>query len=74
VAAGWLGATAVGAAAGATAGAATGGIIGTFVAAGIDQDDADFYAEGVRRGGSVVTASRTKIIFWRRSGFSVSEP
>jgi hypothetical protein len=56
VAAGWLVATAVGAAAGATAGAATGGIIGTFVAAGIDQDDADFYAEGVRRGGSVVTA------------------
>jgi hypothetical protein len=56
VAAGWLVATAVGAVAGGAAGAAIGGIAGTFVAAGIDQEDADFYAETIRRGGSVVTA------------------
>jgi hypothetical protein len=52
VAAGWLAATAVGAA----AGAATGGIIGALTQAGISKDDADAYAEGVRRGGTLVTA------------------
>jgi hypothetical protein len=56
VAAGWLIATAVGAVAGGAAGAAVGGITGTFIAAGIDPNDADFYAETIRRGGSVVTA------------------
>lgn len=56
VAAGWLVATAAGAAAGGAAGAAVGGITGTFMAAGIDRSDADFYAETVRRGGTVVTA------------------
>jgi hypothetical protein len=56
VAAGWLVATAVGAAAGGAVGAAAGGITGTFIAAGLDRDDANFYAEGIRRGGSVVTA------------------
>jgi hypothetical protein len=52
VAAGWLAATAVGAA----AGAATGGIIGALTQAGLSKDDADAYAEGVRRGGTLVTA------------------
>lgn len=52
VAAGWLAATAVGAA----AGAATGGIIGALTQAGISREDADVYAEGVRRGGTLVTA------------------
>lgn len=56
VAAGWLVAAAVGALAGGTVGAAAGGIAGTFIAAGLDRDDANFYAEGIRRGGSVVTA------------------
>ena len=55
VAAGWLVAAAAGAAVGGAVGAAAGGITGTFVAAGLDRDDADFYAEGIRRGGSVVT-------------------
>lgn len=55
VAAGWLVATAVGAAAGATAGAAAGGLAGTFIAAGVSREDAHFYAEGIRRGGAVVT-------------------
>ena len=52
VAAGWLAATAVGAA----AGAATGGIVGALTEAGISKDDAGRYAEGVRRGGTLVTA------------------
>jgi hypothetical protein len=52
VAAGWLVATAVGA----VAGAATGGLIGGLTGAGVSEDDAHVYAEGVRRGGSLVTA------------------
>lgn len=56
VAAGWLAATAAGTAAGAVAGGATGGIIGAMTNSGVSNEDANFYAEGVRRGGSLVTA------------------
>jgi hypothetical protein len=52
VAAGWLVATAAGAA----AGAAAGGLIGSLTGAGVSKDHAHVYAEGVRRGGSLVTA------------------
>jgi hypothetical protein len=52
VAAGWLAATAVGAA----AGAATGGIVGALTEAGVSKEDAAVYAEGVRRGGTLVSA------------------
>jgi hypothetical protein len=52
VAAGWLASTAVGAA----AGAATGGIIGALTEAGVSGEDASRYAEGIRRGGTLVTA------------------
>ena len=52
VAAGWLAATAVGAAVGAT----TGGLVGALTEAGVSKEDADHYAEGVRRGGTLVTA------------------
>ena len=52
VAAGWLVATLAGAA----AGAATGGILGALTQAGISDDDAQVYAEGLRRGGAVVSA------------------
>ena len=52
VAAGWLASTAVGAA----AGAATGGIVGALTEAGVSKEDASRYAEGVRRGGTLVTA------------------
>jgi hypothetical protein len=55
VAAGWLIATAVGAIAGAAAGGATGGLIGSLTSAGVTKEHANFYAEGVRRGGSLVT-------------------
>jgi hypothetical protein len=52
VAAGWLASTALGAA----AGAATGGVVGALTQAGISKDDAPLYAEGVRRGGTLVSA------------------
>jgi hypothetical protein len=52
VAAGWLISTAAGAAVGATAG----GIVGALTQAGVSEEDAHVYAEGVRRGGTLVTA------------------
>ncbi len=55
VAAGWLAATAAGALAGAVTGAAAGGLIGALNESGMSQSDADMYAEGVRRGGSLVS-------------------
>lgn len=56
VAAGWLAATAAGAAGGALVGAAAGGIVGALTHAGVPEEDAHVYAEGVRRGGTLVTA------------------
>lgn len=41
--------------AGAGIGAATGGIIGALIDLGVDEDRAGYYAEGVRRGGTLVT-------------------
>ncbi len=55
VAAGWLAATAAGAVAGAAVGGATGGIIGSLIHAGVSNDHAHVYAEGIRRGGTLVT-------------------
>jgi len=52
VAAGWLASTAVGA----VAGAATGGLVGALTEAGVSEEDAHAYAEGVRRGGTLVSA------------------
>lgn len=49
-------ATAAGAAAGAVAGGAAGGVIGGLTSSGVPERDAHFYAEGVRRGGTLVTA------------------
>ena len=51
VAAGWLVALAVGAVGGAVAGGLAGGLIGS----GISAEHAETYAEGVRRGGNLVT-------------------
>lgn len=56
VAAGWLAATAVGAVGGAVVGGAAGGIVGALTDSGVPEDDANVYAEGVRRGGTLVTA------------------
>ena len=52
VAAGWLVAMLTGAAAGGLAG----GLIGALTQAGVSPEDANVYAEGVRRGGTMVTA------------------
>ena len=52
VAAGWLAAAATGA----VAGGATGGIIGALTQSGVSKTDAEVYAEGVRRGGTLLTA------------------
>jgi len=51
VAAGWLASTAAGAAAGGVAG----GIVGALTRAGHSEEDANYYAETVRRGGTVVS-------------------
>jgi len=56
VAGGWLLATAIGAAAGAAVGGAAGGLVGALTDAGVEERDAHVYAEGVRRGGILVTA------------------
>ena len=56
VAAGWLASAAVGALAGGAVGAAAGGLVGALTHAGVPEDDAHAYAEGVRRGGTLVTA------------------
>ena len=55
VAAGWLAATIVGAVGGGVIGAAAGGLVGALTSAGVSEEDAHAYAEGVRRGGTLVT-------------------
>jgi hypothetical protein len=52
VAAGWLVATLTGAG----AGAAAGGLVGSLTGAGLSEDEAHSYAEGLKRGGTLVTA------------------
>jgi hypothetical protein len=52
VAAGWAASTLAGVA----AGGVTGGVIGALVESGVSKDDADAYAEAVRRGGALVVA------------------
>jgi hypothetical protein len=51
VAAGWLASTLVGAG----VGAAAGGIVGALTDAGVSHEDAQAYAEGIHRGGTLVT-------------------
>jgi hypothetical protein len=79
VAAGWLASTAVGAAVGAAAGGATGGILGALKDAGHSDEDAHVYAEGVRRGGTLVSvkadeadAGRLQAILDGRNGFDAT--
>lgn len=58
VAAGWLVATL----AGAGVGAAAGGLAGSLTGAGVSEADAHVHAEGVRRGGAVVTVRTDEAI------------
>jgi hypothetical protein len=69
VAAGWLVATLTGAG----VGAVSGGLVGSLAGAGVNREEAQVYAEGVKRGGSLVTvrideaeASRVEAIMARR--------
>jgi hypothetical protein len=55
VAAGWLISTLAGAGAGAAVGAGGGGLLGSLTSAGVPEEEAHVYTEGVRRGGSLVT-------------------
>ncbi len=55
VAAGWLAATATGAAVGAVGGGAIGGLVAALVDAGVPEEEAHVYSEGVRRGGTLLT-------------------
>ncbi len=78
-AAGWLGATLIGAAAGAATGGVAGGLIGALTEAGVDREDAEVYAEGVRRGGTLVAVrtdesnlSRVQQVFDRLGGADAS--
>jgi len=57
VAAGWLAAAALGAAAGGVVGGSAGGIVGALTNAGVSEEEADVYAEGVRRGGTLVSVN-----------------
>jgi hypothetical protein len=52
VAAGWLASTALVA----VAGGAVGGLVGALTQSGVSEEEAHVYAEGVRRGGTLVTA------------------
>jgi len=78
-AAGWLGATLIGAAAGAATGGVAGGLIGALTEAGVDREDAEVYAEGVRRGGTLVAVrtdesnlDRVRQVFDRFGGTDAS--
>lgn len=76
VAAGWLASTALGAAAGAAVGGAAGGLLGAMKEAGHNEEDAHVYAEGVRRGGTLVSVKtddgdqiRAETVLNERRGF-----
>jgi len=56
VAAGWLASAAVGALVGGAVVGAAGGLVGAMTNAGVSKEEADVYAEGVRRGGTLVSA------------------
>jgi len=55
IAGGWLLAGAVGALAGAAVGGAAGGLLGALANAGVSEEEAHVYAEGVRRGGTLLS-------------------
>lgn len=57
VAAGWLASTALGA----VVGMASGGLIGSLTDLGVNEDHANVYAEGLRRGGTLVSVKTAEL-------------
>lgn len=57
IGAGWLMTTAAGAAAGAILGGAAGGFVAWLTGQGVDESDAHVFAEGLRRGGTLLTVA-----------------
>lgn len=55
VAAGWLAATALGAVVGGAVGASAGGIVGALSNSGVSEEEAEVYAEAVRRGSTLIS-------------------
>ncbi|HEY3812257.1 MAG TPA: hypothetical protein VGL66_03455 [Caulobacteraceae bacterium] len=79
VAAGWIVTTVSGLVAGGVAGAVVGGAVGALVEAGVPEEDAHVFAEGMRRGGSLVIvqvdhhdAARVEDILTREHGVAAS--
>jgi hypothetical protein len=63
---------------GVIAGAVTGGIVGALVKSGVPEDEAPYYAEGIRRGGTLVSVEtsdtlRAKDIMNRYSSINIHE-
>ena len=56
IAAGWLASAAVGAIVGGAVVAGAGGLVGALTHAGVSREEADVYAEAVRRGGTLISA------------------
>ena len=80
VAAGWLVTTAMGAVAGAAIGGAAGGLLGALRDVGHTEEEAHVFAEGVRRGGSLVSvraaddrASQVEQILARNAGVEAAD-
>lgn len=61
IAAGPLASALIGTGVGAAAGAATGGLVASLIDMGVDETEAEYYAESVRRGGAVVAVSVTDV-------------
>ena len=57
IAAGWLASAAVGAVVGGAVVAGAGGLVGALTHADVSQQEADVYAEAVRRGGTLISAT-----------------
>jgi len=81
IAAGPLAGTIAGAIGGASLGAAAGGVVGMLRDHGISDEEAEFYAEGVKRGGALVTvhgvsddrAAEAKRIFGRHGAVDTED-
>jgi hypothetical protein len=57
LAAGWLASAAIGAVVGGAVAAGAVGLVGALTRAGVSREDADIFAEAVRRGGTLVSAN-----------------